>query len=139
MLELNGWFFVLAANFLVLIYVLNIILFRPLLKTFREREEAISGSIEKARKMELKREESIGSLKKELSRASGEARERIEIFKAEGMASQKEALGKAHTEAAEIIEEARATLRDEAERARAELRTDVERFSEEIVDKLVGV
>jgi F-type H+-transporting ATPase subunit b len=139
MLELNSWFFVLAANFLVLIYILNIILFKPLLKTFMEREEAISGSIEKARDMELKREESIESLRKELSRASGEAKEKIETFKAEGMASQKAALEKARAEAGKIIEDARAKLREEAARARAELRENVERFSEEIVNKLVGV
>ena len=37
------WLLVLTANFLGLMYILNIILFRPLLKVFQERESTDKG------------------------------------------------------------------------------------------------
>ena len=41
MLELNKWIFVLALNFLILLLILNVILFKPLLKIFKEREDTV--------------------------------------------------------------------------------------------------
>jgi F-type H+-transporting ATPase subunit b len=137
MLELNYWFFVLAANFLFMVWLLNRILFKPLLKLFKERDEAISGSLEAARDLEAKREETIESLKKEFAAAGRRAREKFEALKAEGIGEQKRMLEKASAEASRILEKAREELRAESGRARKALREDVERFSEEIVGKLV--
>lgn len=138
MLELNYWFFVLAANFLALLFVLNRILFRPLLKIFEERREAITGSLEKAKELGLRREETLEALKKDFAAASAQAREAFNSLRAEGLADQKRMLEAASEEASRILESARGELRAEAEKARASLRADVEKFSEEIVSKLVA-
>ena len=55
MLGLNKWFFVLLLNFLALLYVLNIILFKPLLKLFSHRENSIKDSLNAARDMDKKK------------------------------------------------------------------------------------
>jgi len=62
MLELNKWFFVLLLNFLVLIYVLNIILFKPLVKLFTDRENTIKGALDAAREMSQKKEDSMAAM-----------------------------------------------------------------------------
>ena len=43
------WLLVLLVNFLVLVYILNILLFRPLLALFKERESSVRGSLDAAR------------------------------------------------------------------------------------------
>jgi F-type H+-transporting ATPase subunit b len=138
MLEINKWFFVLLANFLVLLYVLNVILFKPLLKVFKERDDATSGSIQAARIMEQERERALDELKAGLQEASRKARGAFESMRAEGLDGQKALLSKASEEALKIADKARADLRAEAEKARGALRADVERLSDEIVKKLVG-
>ncbi len=140
MLEIDTfWYPILVAQFLVLLYVLNVILFKPMLKVFGERDEAISGSLDAAKEMAIEREDKIAALKKEFSDASAHAREKFDALKSEGLAAQKKALEKAGAEGAGIMEKARAEIRAESEKARGKLRADVEKFSEEIVGKLVKV
>jgi F-type H+-transporting ATPase subunit b len=137
MLEFNNWFFVLAANFLVLLFILNKILFQPILKVFQEREDAIDGSLDAAKQMEMKKEEAMAKMKAELAEAAQSAREAYEEKKAEGQAKQKELLDAANAEAAKIIGDARAKLKAESDKARGALKADVEKFSEEIANKLI--
>lgn len=139
MLELNKWFFVLLVNFLVLLYVLNIILFKPLLKLFKEREDTVKGSLDAAKGMSDKKEEGIARLNRELADARNKARETFESIKAEGLQKQKEILSATEAEASGMLEKAKAEVRTEAEKARKALRADVEKFADEIVRKLVKV
>ena len=66
MLEMNNWFFVLLALFLSLIFILNQILFKPLVAVFKEREAAIDGAKDEAQKMENERETKLDQLKKDV-------------------------------------------------------------------------
>lgn len=137
MLEFSSWFFVLAAQFLLLLYILNKILFQPMLKVLKEREEAVDGSLEAAKEMERRKEEALEKMRAELAAASQKAREIFDELKGQGLQKQKEILEAANAEAAGIIGEARKKLKAEADRARGALRGDVEKFSEDIVNKLI--
>ena len=134
-----NWLLILAANFLVLVFILNIILFKPLLKIFKEREDAVKGSLDAVKDMGNRREESIARLNKELAETRNKAKDLFEALKAEGLKNQKEVLSKAEAEASQILEKSKADLRAEAEKARTTLRAEVDKFSDEIVRKLVGV
>jgi len=138
MLEFNVWFIVLLVNFLLLVFILNKLLFQPILKVFNEREEAIDGSLDAAKKMGIKKEEALARMKAELAEAAQQARAAFEERKAEGQAKSKELLEAANSEAAKIIGDARAKLKAESDRARGALRADVEKFSEEIANKLIS-
>src|SRR4030043_585323 len=139
MLDINIWFFVLALNFLALLFILNIILFKPLLKIFKEREDIVKGSLDAAKDMANRGEESIARLNKELAETRNKAKDVFEELKAQGMQHQKEVLSKAEAEASKVLEKAKAALKAEAEKARTTLRADIDKFSDEIVRKLVGV
>ncbi|MFA4827817.1 MAG: hypothetical protein WC855_08345 [Thermodesulfovibrionales bacterium] len=138
MLELQvKWFLVLLVNFLVLIYVLNILLFKPLLKLFKEREDNVNGALGAAKDMNQKKEETIAKLSRELTDARNKAKGTFEALRAEGANTQREVFSKAEAEAADILQKARQELKAEAEKARQALRADVEKFSDEIVRKLI--
>lgn len=139
MLEINKWFFVLAANFFVLLFILNFILFRPLLKIFKEREDKVKGSLDAAKEINNRREESIARLNRELAEARNKAKEIFETLKTEGLQKQKEFLSSAEAEASEILDKAGADIKAEVEKARKTLRAEIDKFSDEIVRKLVKV
>ncbi len=140
MLEINfTWFFVQAVNFLVLIVLLNYILFRPLLRLFKERDVQINGSLDGAKAMEKEKEAFFQEIKTKLSGARNEAKAVFENSRSEGLALQKKSIDEASKEAAEINKKARDDLGAEAERVRKSLRQEVETFSNEIVEKMVGV
>ncbi len=138
MLDINGWFFVQLANFAILYFALNAILFKPILKKFKEREEMTEGALEKARKMGESKDGIIAQVDAKLVEARKTAREAFESLSNEGLDSQKQALGSAQNEAVEINRKAKDDLDKAVEKARASLKTDIETFSKQIVEKLVG-
>ncbi len=139
MLEFNWTFYASAINFLVLLFILNALLFKPLLKIIKEREDTVKGNLEAARDMTGKREESIAGLNRELAESRSKAKDIFESLKGEAVNKQKEVHSAAEAEAASILEKARAEIKAEAEKARKALRADVDKFSDEIVRKLVKV
>ena len=132
------WLLVLTANFLGLIYILNVILFRPLLKVFNERESLTKGSLDAAKEMNSRKEEGLERMNKEISDARNKAKEAFEVLRNEGLNTQKTLLSDSEAVAAGMLQKAREELRSEGEKARKSLKADIEKFSDEIVRKLVN-
>jgi F-type H+-transporting ATPase subunit b len=139
MLDFNISFLVMAINFFVLLLVMNSILFKPLLRIFKERESTVKGDLNAAKEMNNRREESIAGLSRELAETRSKAKETFEALRAEGLQRQKEVLTSAEAEASAVLDKARSDIRAEVERARQTLRTEIDKFSDEIVRKLVKV
>ena len=133
------WLIVLAINFLVLLFILNAILFKPLLKIFKEREDTVKGALDTAKEMQQKREDGIARLNRELAESRSKAKEIFDSLRSEGVNKQKEILSAAEAEAVSILNKAKEEIRAEAEKARTALKADVDKFSDEIVRKLVKV
>jgi F-type H+-transporting ATPase subunit b len=139
MLEFNKWFFVLLVNFIILLFILNAILFKPLLQIFKEREDSVKGDLDAAKDMKEKSEEGIARLNRELAESRSKAKETFESLKAEGLNKQREVLSATESDAVAMLEKARTEIKSDADRARQSLRADVDKFSDEIVRKLVKV
>jgi F-type H+-transporting ATPase subunit b len=137
MLNFDVSFIVLMINFFVLLFLLNVILFKPLLKIFKERDDTVKGDLDAAKDMTNKREDSIAALNRDLAEARSKAKETFESLKGEAVVKQKEVHSATEAEATTILEKARAEIKAEAEKARNALRADVDKFSDEIVRKLV--
>jgi len=137
MLELNKWFFAQLANFLLLLIILNIILFKPLLRLFKERDAGINGALNAAKAMAQEKDNLMTGIDSKLVEGRTKAKAVFEGLSKEGTEVQKQALDSARNEAAELNKKAKAELGSAVEKARASLRTDVENFSKQIVEKLV--
>ena len=131
------WLIVLLVNFLVLVYILKVLLFRPLLALFEERENSVKGSLDAAKEMDRKKEEGLDKMSKELSEARLKAKDAFEKLREEGLNSQKAFMAEAEAQASGMLQKAREELKAEAEKAKTALKADAEKFSEEIVRKLV--
>jgi len=135
-LELK-WMLTLLCMFLGLVYLLNVILFRPLLAIFKERENSVKGSLAAAREMDSKKEEGLEKMNKELAEARQKAKDIFEKLREEGLNRQKALLADTESQASSMLQRARAELKAEADKARVSLKSDAEKFSDEIVRKLV--
>ena len=139
MLEFNQWFFVLLANFVILVFALKALLFDPLSKVAGERDKATKGALDEVKAMLAKKDEAVTKMNAELGAARQQAKEAASALREEGLAKQKATLSAAETAAVQQIEAARKEIQAETEKARAALKSDVERFADEIVRKLVRV
>ncbi|HDH04956.1 MAG TPA: hypothetical protein ENH01_04485 [Nitrospirae bacterium] len=139
MLEFNNWFFVQLVNFLILFVFLNHFLFQPFLRLFKERKDNTEGALESARVMDKEKDEVLSQIDAKLAGARQKARAAFEELSKEGLEIQKHSLDAAQNEAVDINRKAKADLEEAVEKARAALKSDVEKFSQQIVEKLVGV
>ncbi len=139
MLELNNWFFVQLVSFLVLVVLLNNILFKPLLRIFREREDHVKGSLDSVKIMGEEKDNLLRQVEKKVSEARNQARTIFEELSKEGMEIQKQTLDAAQKDAAEINRKTREDLEATVKETREALRKDVEAFASKIVEKMVGV
>jgi F-type H+-transporting ATPase subunit b len=139
MLEVNSWFFVQLANFLILLFLLNTILFKPLLKLFKERDDNTKGALDSASAMDREKDDVLAQIEEKLSGARTEARSIFENLSNEGLDVQKSSVQSAQNESIEINKKAKTELEAATDKARNALKSDIEAFSKQIVDKLVGV
>ncbi|KAF0182938.1 MAG: F-type H+-transporting ATPase subunit b [Nitrospirae bacterium] len=139
MLEFNQWFFVLLANFIILLIALNSLLFQPLSKIFKERDRATKGALDEAKAMTAKKDDAVAKMNAELVAARQKAKETSSVLREAGVAQQKEAMSKAEAAAVQQIEAARKELQAETEKARVALKGDIDKFADDIVRKLVTV
>jgi F-type H+-transporting ATPase subunit b len=137
MLELNKWFFAQLANFLLLLMLLNIILFKPLLRIFKERDAGINGALDSAKAMDKEKDGIMAQIDAKLSDGRTRAKTVFEDLSKQGIEIQKQALTTAQNEAAGLNKSAKDELGSAVEKARASLKSDVESFSKQIVEKLV--
>jgi F-type H+-transporting ATPase subunit b len=138
MLELNKWFFYQLANFLLLLIFLNIFLFKPFLRLFKERNDRTQGALDDAKALDSEKDTMIEEIESKLTEARGRARTAFEDLSNEGLETQKQVLNEAQKEAVEINRKAKEELEATVNGVRSSLKSDIESFSRKIVEKLVG-
>jgi len=137
MIDFNYTILIQFANLLVLMILLNIFLFKPVLKAIDKREEKIGSHFDEARSTK----EKVGFLK--MSYEDSIKEKKMPIVEAKDAA-----LNEAHTAATQIIEKARADLSNEILRIRVDiendskkvrnaLQMDVEKLSREAAQKIL--
>lgn len=139
MLELNKWFFAQLINFLALLIILNLILFKPLLQLFKEREKRTKGFLDEARDMGAEKDNLLAQFDAKIAEANEKARSIHGELKNEGARVQKEAFEAAQKDAAAISMKAKQDLDAVVKETKDKLRANIKAFSEKIVEKMVGV
>ncbi|MBI4824847.1 MAG: F0F1 ATP synthase subunit B [Nitrospirae bacterium] len=139
MLDINRFFFWHLANFLILIWLLNIILFKPLFRIFDERSKLIDGSLESAKELAKEKDDLLAQVDAKLAKAKEEAKAISEAFRKEGSDVHKQAMEAAQKDAEEMSKKAKAELAASVQKAKDGLKNEIEAFSGKIVAKMLGV
>lgn len=136
MVEFNSWFFVLVANFLILLVALNAILFKPVLGLIKERQRIKNDSLSEANALMEKKDKALQQLKSEMAAVQMKAKEIYAKIRQEGLDKQHEFIAKSHEEAMKRLNSALIEISGEVDKATAALRGDIDKYSDEIVRKL---
>ena len=121
MIELNWTFFVQVLNFLVLMFILNKILYKPILKVLDERDERIVGGREKAKEL-ISESDTI------LSSYNG----KLQVAKIEALGTKNTARKEASDEANVIIAEARGKAEGIISKVQQDMAREIERVKKEL-------
>jgi F-type H+-transporting ATPase subunit b len=124
--------------FLVLLFVLTKLVFRPYLALLRERSENIDGAREQAVRDSTDAEKKMADYEERLIKARKEAAAVRTELRAEGEQTAAEVLGKARDESEAKVRVARQKIEKSTEAAKLSLRTRADAIAKDIASRLLG-
>ncbi len=138
MIELNWTLFMQAANFAILLLLLNIVLFRPIMGVLRARREEIDGSMQRARDLEGQIQEKMSRYQERLQEARLKGSQEKTKLRQEAALEESKILGEAQKNASQDLQTIRERVGVEAENARQDLRRETENLASVIASKVLG-
>ncbi|MFP4037844.1 MAG: hypothetical protein ACLFUE_10000 [Desulfobacteraceae bacterium] len=126
------------ANFLLLLYILNIIAYRPVRRIMSERNRRMEELRERAESMNEDCLENERRLQESIAGARREGFNVKEEIKKQGLDKEKELLAEASSEARERLDRARGDIDSTLGGVRQALQAEVDKFSQELAEKILG-
>jgi F-type H+-transporting ATPase subunit b len=125
-------------NFLLILIILRLLLWKPFLKMLDERRERIATGLEAAERAAQAAEQSQEESKRALDEARAEGRELVTLAQETAGRLQQELEAQARREAEQIIERARAEMALETQRAVQALRAEFADLTVRAAERVVG-
>lgn len=123
---------------ILMVFVLNRTLFKPVNQILEERERKGEGLLSEAAKMAASVEESLRSYEQSLRAARTEGYSRLEQERADAIKSREGQLAAAKAELTELITSERQQIGTQAEEARGTLAQEAKRLAIEISSHILG-
>jgi len=130
--------FIQAANFLVMIFLLNVVLIKPIREIIKKRKGLMSDQLEKIEGFNGNAEKKVADYEAQLSDARKEASEIRSAMKGEGTAQEQDLMSAAGEEASSTIQAARAEIKSQVASAMDQLTKDVDKYAEQATGKILG-
>lgn len=137
MLDLNITLVFQLVNFFIAIFVLNILLIRPIREIIKKRNGVMDNLAGEADSFESQAAERLANYEAELACARQDAGLTREEGRNAGLTEQQGIVGTAQKSARDILADTRRSLRGQAEATLSELRNQVSDFSARLADRLI--
>ena len=138
MVSVDGSLFIQIINFLFLLFVLNLILFKPIRKVLLERKEKIHGLEQGIESLENQAVDQDQAYKDGLKGARTIGLKKKEAFVGEASQEEKEIIDRINKTAQSNLAQIRTQVAEETQKARVALEAEVELFSKAIGEKILG-
>jgi F-type H+-transporting ATPase subunit b len=123
--------------FVILLYILKKLAWKPLLQSLNNREQMIKDSVDKAERMRQEAENMVEENKKLLQKADQESRQIINEGKQYADKVRSELLAKANQETSRMVEQAKADIEREKLDALNELKTEIANLAVKAAGKII--
>lgn len=127
-----------AANFLITVFVLNVLLIKPIREIIKKRKGLMADQLEKIEGFNADAEGKVADYEAQLAEARKEANDIRNSMKDEGTAQEQALMSAAGQEASGTIQAARAEIKTQVQGAMDQLTKDVDKFAEAATGKILG-
>lgn len=138
MVEINLTIVVQVIQFLILVFILNRLLFKPIGQVLAEREQKITSWEEKTQNLQETARLNLEKYENQLTEERLKARESQEQLTRELKEKEDENIRAVSEKAALIVAETQQELEQERERLRVELRQQAKELSQILAEKVLG-
>ena len=125
-------------NFLILLFILNLILFRPIRNIIKQRNQLIHNFNSEITSLTDEAQNSMDRFEQKVLEAKKEGMIRVQGMKGEGEQAEAELIAATNTEVQAKIQEARQKVRSDVQEARTQLQAQVQAFSVAVTEKVLG-
>jgi len=125
-------------NFLFLIFILNVLLYKPVMGIIEKRKEQVEGSEREIRELNLTIEQKEARYEEKLRLAKSDALDKKKAIVQEGAEAAKGILDAARGEVPRIVEQFEGKITKEVAEARRVLHEQSENIAIEIAEKVMG-
>jgi len=137
-ISIDWTFWVQFANFVILMVILNVLLYRPLRNVMAERKKGIEAKHQKARDLEVSINEKMERYEKTLYEAKVDAGQAATSIRKEAAKREATILGSARMEASGHLDLIKAQVAKQAEAARSSLKNETQELAAAIAGKVLG-
>ena len=134
----NASLFLVFVLFIIFVFVLNRILFRPVGRVLDEREALTEGATNEARAAARRYQAELASYEASIRQARGESYRRLEQDRAAALEERKRLIDEAKQKAADEIDRAKSEIANQAASARASLEAESRQIAERISRTVLG-
>jgi F-type H+-transporting ATPase subunit b len=138
LIDVDGTLIVQFVLFLILLWILTQVLFRPYWKLRDQRHSSIEGAREDAHKMEERARNIVADYDAKLTGARLRGAEERQRLRSEGAVYERQVVGAARDESQKALLSARGRITSDANTARAQLELQSVSLAREIVKKILG-
>ena len=138
MLEIDYTLFFQIVNFLLLLFLLNLIIYRPVRQIMNKRKEEISSTVDMTQDWTQKAEKYAEELEENIIGARKEGLKNREDLKYEGLEREKMILKEAFSSTEGNLARLRGEINDKIAQVSKSLQNEVEGFSHELAEKILG-
>ncbi|HEX3034899.1 MAG TPA: ATP synthase F0 subunit B [Thermodesulfobacteriota bacterium] len=124
--------------FIAAIFILNSLLFKPLLGVVKRREQLTTGAVEEANDLRAKVEQIKREYDEKLNEVRNQAIEERNEIRREAQSAAEELIRKARGEAQVLLEEARGKIESDAREIKAKLKPEIEVLAQDMASKILG-
>ena len=138
MIDIDWTLGALLINFLVLVFLLNVVLFRPIRKALKERQARLDAQTADISLMETQGQGLDSEIKDKLAAARREGAGARETLKEEGAAAETSLLAEVKREADLEWSRVEQKIKDDMARAREALKAQAQSFAQLLASKILG-
>ena len=138
MVDINSTLFIQIINFLALIFILNQLLYKPILGIMDRRKAIFDSTEAEIKRLQDTIDQKMAEYEAKIAQAKGEAMAQRGEIQKEGAEKGKDILDGARVEIQKMMDDFNVRLTQEVEGARTVLRGHSEKISKEIAEKVLG-
>ncbi|HAD03613.1 MAG TPA: hypothetical protein DCF93_02860 [Desulfuromonas sp.] len=138
MIEINWTIGLQFLNFIILMLLLNVLLYRPLRGVLEQRKATVDGGHARARELKDQIDEKMTRYQEQLQQAKLKGNEEKSALRAAAAKEEAEILGSARQVAGARLQSLREQVQTEAVKAGKELRTQTSTLAAQVASKVLG-
>ena len=138
MISINVTFFIQMANVLILLFLMNLFLYRPIRRVVAERKQFLAEQQEAIDAAESQTTAAMEEFNTRIQDARKEGRQKIQDIKASAYEHEKGLLQDATVKTAKEVQVTRMMVQSDIRKASDDLKSQVNAFSVELAQKILG-